>query len=117
MRPLLVSYLVIIGLTSCSHIEFKSEGEIPVFISPVVDHNKYFKESYTHEFYFYGLIPSKFDFNVDDYARAQGFTSVANLTMTTYQSWSDWMKTIFSFGFYAPKTVIFEGFGAGGDDD
>ncbi|MCP4913032.1 MAG: hypothetical protein GY909_07930 [Oligoflexia bacterium] len=112
-----VIFLFSLLASSCSQVVFKSNQEIPVFISPAAGHDEYFKTERSQEFYFFGTIPSTFDIEVDAIARSEGFTSVANMTVTSYQTWSDWLKSIFSLGFYTPKTIRIEGFGLGRSDD
>lgn len=121
IRPsmVLVNVIFLFSLlaSSCSQVVFKSNKEIPVFLSPLAAHDEYFKTERAQEFYFFGTIPPTFDIEIDEISRSEGFTSVANMTVTIYQSWADWLKSIFSLGFYTPKTVRVEGFGLGRSDD
>ncbi len=99
------------GLTSCSTIEYRSRGTIPVFISPRPKHHVKVEASGTLKFYLCGLIPQKQVVNVDKDLSDTGIMSATQLELYEFIRPEDLFWSLLTFGVYTPKSYRLSAYG------
>jgi hypothetical protein len=98
-------------LTSCSTIQYASQGDIPVHLSGAQDHQKKFFIPGKAEFYFWGRYPKKSVVMVDQLAKENGLTEISRLQIYEYVTIQDFFAGFLSLGLYVPRSFILSGYG------
>ncbi len=97
--------LILLSLLSCSTIHFKSENIIDVSLDERDIHTKDIEVKVEKDFFLLGMFP-KHEIFVDKEFANVGVQSVSSLEITQSNHLKNTLWTIFTFGFYYPKTYI-----------
>lgn len=98
-------------LVGCSAIDYTSGGSIPVYFSHQNDHFR--KRVLQGEVYtfLWGLFPKEHKVYLDTKFREQGLLSVSNVQIEEYQTTSQRINEILSFGMFSIKSYSVRGYG------
>lgn len=107
---------VVLCLSSCTSINYRSKGLISTSFSPRPGHINRSVVEGTKEFYLWGMLPKEHTVYVDEELKNGGLISAANITIEEYQTLGDKFATWLSFGLYIPRHYKVKGFGIKTDD-
>ena len=103
--------LFMLLVVSCSAVDYTSRGVIPVFFSHQPDHfRKRILEGEVYTF-LWGIFPREHKVYLDDKFREKGLLSVSNVQIEEFQTPSQRIKEILSFGMFSIKSYRVQGFG------
>lgn len=95
--------LVAICLGSCTNMYVRSRGFMPISVSKKAEYQKRIEVDGQKEFYLWGIVDNDNTVNLDEVFFDAGLVRGSLVEFTEYQSIENFLKAIFSFGFYIPK--------------
>lgn len=99
-------------LSSCTHMIFESNGDLPIKISSLdKSRKKLIVVERKHESFLWGIIPKKHEYSVDRYFRGYDIENVGNISISQTQDFVDHFLMYLSFGIYIPSTITYRGWG------
>ncbi|MBT3586258.1 MAG: hypothetical protein HN509_15230 [Halobacteriovoraceae bacterium] len=108
--------LLITFLSGCTTIHYRTKGNIAAAIAPKNEHKHRVEIKGKKEFYLWGLLPANQVVYVDDEMANAGLISAANIRISEFQTRSDFIYGLISFGMYVPKSYKIVGFGVKSSD-
>ncbi|MBF0363359.1 MAG: hypothetical protein HQK49_20220 [Oligoflexia bacterium] len=103
--------LLLLSYLSCSRINYRTNGEIPVYLTPQKGHDKNFVVDKSVDFYLFGFIPERHAIFLDMLGKQEGFNEISKLEIYERTSVKDFLWMIISLGCYTPRTVVVSGWG------
>lgn len=104
--------LLSLGLNSCTHITYQSDGLIPIWLTTQPDHRHDVVVEGVKEFYLWGRINPDNYVYIDEEFYNEGYLSIGSLEVQQYQTFGQFMSAFFSLGFYIPTSYRLTGKGA-----
>lgn len=104
----ILSLLVVVS--SCTTIHFRSKNSIPVSFEGNPDHRKEVSVVGHRAFYFWGLEPDEHEVYIDEEVRKAGHDSISKLIIYEQKNPQDMLISILTFGLYLPRGFTITGF-------
>ncbi|MBC7429298.1 MAG: hypothetical protein H7336_11840 [Bacteriovorax sp.] len=104
MKNFVFSIFLVLTLSSCSTMEFNTNGREPFTVAAQSKSEKQVTVEATKDFYFWGMSPTKPEFNLQDETRRLGVYNPSYVTIEQSYSFSDVLYTIITLGLYCPVT-------------
>jgi hypothetical protein len=115
---LIISFLILFCLSSCTTVQFKSSGQLDLYVGGKSNHVRKLEIEGLSEFYLFGIIPKKNHIvYIDQELLKVGIKSAANITILEYQTVGDMWMSFFSMGFYIPTRFKISAYAPLDDDD
>jgi hypothetical protein len=108
-----MKYLLMILLSACSTIHFRSNNTAPVTFSGNPKHQKPVEIILERDFYFWGVEPEHHTIFLDEEIRKAGHQELSKLIIYEHKSPSDILIRFLTFGIYMPTTYTITGFAPG----
>ena len=103
MRFLIIMPLIFLSFSSCTVLHFRSKGTIPLAVGQRAGHTVRKVIKGEKRFYLWGIVPRQHYVLVDKIVDDSGFASGANVTISEYQSFLNFVISVISLGIYIPK--------------
>ena len=117
MKRILLSLLSLSLLCSCTTIHYRSQVKIPIYVGAKRDHFREFSVRGVKDFYLWGFVPQEKIVWVDKVVRQAGVDEASKLRIEEFQTFGNWLTTLFTFGMYTPISFRIHGFGKRRTDD
>ena len=103
------SLLCLFSVIGCSSIRFTSYDTIPVVFEKREDHTRDISIKVSKEFYLWGLFPGTRELRIDKEFVDRGYDSIAEVEIEEDRQARDIAWTLFTLGFYTPKSYVLKG--------
>lgn len=113
MKNFLIVSFLIIFTSSCSTVEFNTSGTETFYVASRPGSERRVEVTKTKEFFFWGLVPSKENFNFLEEAKGYGVDRPSYVSVEQRYSLKDVVLTFLTLGVYCPTTysISFLSFG------
>jgi hypothetical protein len=95
-------FLIMISLTSCTHLEYASNGITPFKISTTHESERESEYSGSVDFYFWGMYPSKMTVNLEELAIFHGIDEPSYVSIEHSIGTKNMIFSLLSLGIYTP---------------
>jgi len=99
---------ILLFVTSCSTIVYRSKGRIPISFNKSNNHRREIILRGKKDFYLWGLIPNRHYVYIDEIARDSGLKELSRVEIYGIKTIKDSIFTILSFGLYVPSSYQIE---------
>lgn len=109
----LLPLFLLVALTSCTTIHFRSKNTIPVSFEGNPKHQKEVSIVGHRHFYFWGIEPEHHEVFVDEEVRQAGYDGLSKLVIYEQKNPQDILISFLTLGFYLPRGYTITGFTSG----
>lgn len=112
MKKLLPLFLLVM-VSSCTTIHFRSKNTIPVTFEGNPKHQKEVSIVGHRHFYFWGVEPEEHEVFVDEEVRKAGYDGLSKLIIYEQKNPQDILISFLTLGIYLPRGYTITGFASG----
>ncbi|MFP5387030.1 MAG: hypothetical protein ACLGHN_13200 [Bacteriovoracia bacterium] len=110
---ILSSLLLLLILSGCTTIHFRSNNSIPVSFEGNPKHQKEVSIIGHRHFYFWGIEPAEHEVYIDEEVRKAGFDGISKLIIYEHKNPQDMLISFLTLGLYLPRGYTITGFTSG----
>lgn len=105
--------ILVLVLTSCTTIHFRSKNSIPVSFEGNSQHQKEVSIEGMRHFYFWGADPEHHEVFIDEEVRAAGYDGISKVIVYEQKSSQNNLISFLTLGLYLPRSYTITGFTSG----
>lgn len=102
MKKFFVLFVLTLVNSSCSTVEFNTNGREPFYVSAHPKSEKLVEIVRTKDFYLWGLLPEVHQFNLQDETKYEGLYNPSYLTVEQVFSFKNVFFSLVTLGIYTP---------------
>ncbi len=106
----MIRFCLVIFLISCSSIEFKTKGKIPLEMNRPKYTSKRISFSVEREFYLWGLMPKNHVVYIDEEVMTRGYSDMVDFEIKEDVTKSDFWWNFLTLGLYQKRRFEISGF-------
>ena len=109
----LSSLILLVVVSSCTTIHFRSKNTVPVSFEGNPKHQKEVTITGKRDFYFWGVEPEEHEVFIDEEVRKAGFDGLSKLIIYEQKNPQDILISFLTLGLYLPRAFTITGYTSG----
>jgi hypothetical protein len=110
---ILNSLFLLILISSCTTIHFRSQNMVPVSFEGNPKHQKEVSIVGHRDFYFWGVEPEEHEVFIDEEVQRAGYDGISKLVIYEHKNPQDILISFLTLGLYLPRGFTITGFTSG----
>jgi hypothetical protein len=107
------SLILLLVVSSCTTIHFRSNNTVPVTFEGNPEHRKEVSIVGHRHFYFWGIEPDHHEVYIDEEIKNAGYNGLSKLIIYEQKNPQDILISFLTLGFYLPRGYTITGFTTG----